>query len=215
MVRGQGGGPPDRGDDPGHPGGVAQQGAAGAAADHLAHRAAAVQVDQVGDRLDLPGRFRQALRVVAEQLHPERPFRGDAAQQVTGGGAAEVQAVGADHFGEDQGGAEPLHDQAVGEVGDPRHRGEDDGIGQLQGADFHEKVLIFAYFLCILAWRKCRGNSHFDAAADAEKLPIAVNLIATGGDQTSRYLGVAGLATGAGILYTVYRFQLDRWVRDC
>ncbi len=115
-----------------HPQGLTQHGAAGTGADDLGDRATEVEVDQLAGAGELRSRAGHGLRVLAEELHRQRSLLGNGVQQFPGSPAVADQAVGADHLREDQAGAEPLHDQPIGKVGDSRHGGEKDVVRELQ-----------------------------------------------------------------------------------
>src|SRR6056297_746775 len=119
------------------PGRVVQQCAAGARANHLAHRTAEIDVDQVGFFLHHTGRISHPLRIFAEQLDCQRTLLRYGAQQFAGGRTTEEQPVGTDHFGENQPGPKPFHDQPIGEVADACHGGEEYIIVELESPDIH------------------------------------------------------------------------------
>lgn len=125
-------GRPDDGPDLGR---LPEQGAAGAAADHLFHRASHVDIDQIAVRLHHPGRFGDQRRIVAEQLDTERAVLRRALQQLERFFPLADQAVDADHLGKAEGRSLLAGEQAERQVGDTGHGGEQQIVGQRQRAD--------------------------------------------------------------------------------
>ena len=112
------------------PVGIVEQRRAGAGLAHLRHRAAHVEVDQVGARRgDLLGRRGHHVGVVAEQLHRDRVLVGVDPQQLAAGPlVAVVHREARDHLRHDQPGAVALGLQAHEPVADPGQRGEHDAV---------------------------------------------------------------------------------------
>ena len=117
--------------------GSAEQRRAGAGLAHLGHRAAHVEVDQVGAGGGHPlGRRGHHLGVVAEQLHRHRVLVGMDPQQLAAGAlVAVVHGEARDHLGHHQAGAVALGLQAHEPVADPGQRGEHDPVGDRDPAE--------------------------------------------------------------------------------
>ena len=73
-----------------------------------------------------PCRFRQRLRIGAEELNPKRPVGGRRIEVTAGLAHPPDEAVGADHLGKGEAAAELTHNRPERQIGDPRHRGEKD-----------------------------------------------------------------------------------------
>ena len=119
------------------PVGIGQQRRPGAGLAHLGHRAAHVDVDQVGAGGGHPlGGRRHHLGVVAEQLHRHRVLVGVDPQQLAAGAlVAVVHGEARDHLGDDQAGAVALGLQAHEPVADPGQRGQHDAVGDRDPAE--------------------------------------------------------------------------------
>ena len=117
--------------------GVAQQLDAGAGTAHLAHRAAHVDVDQVGAGLGGDrGAGAHHLGVVAEELHRDRVLVGvDPHQLAQGALVAVVQAEAGDHLRDRQPGPVAFRLQAHEPVADPGQRRQQDPVGDPHSAD--------------------------------------------------------------------------------
>ena len=124
---------------------VGEQRRAGAGAADLRHRAAHVDVDQVGARGG-DGRRRRAhhLGVGAEQLDRDRAAvvlaRVDPQQLAAGLRVAVVDAEARHHLRDHEAGAEAARLQPHEPVADPGQRREHDAVGQLNGADASSSV---------------------------------------------------------------------------
>jgi hypothetical protein len=117
--------------------GVAQELDAGPGLAHLRHRAAHVDVDQVGARLGGERRPRaHHLGVVAEELHRDGVLVGvDPHQLAQGALVAVVEGEAGDHLRDRQPGPVPFRLQADEPVADPRQGRQQDPVGQPHTAD--------------------------------------------------------------------------------
>ena len=111
---------------------------AGGALRHLFGRAAHVNVDDPrAHRLDHPRGFGHRFGLApckldggADDIQPQLRFLPRA-------GAAAEQFLAGDHLGHDQSGPESRHEAAIGQIGDPRHRGEEYRRVECQGVGGH------------------------------------------------------------------------------
>ena len=116
--------------------GVVEQRRAGAGLRHLAHRAAEVDVDEVGARrLDHPRRVGHHARLRAEDLDRERMLVAGDAQVAERPLVPVLDPGAADHLGADEPGAEPASLAAERLHADARHRRQDDARRDLDVAD--------------------------------------------------------------------------------
>ena len=116
---------------------VLEQGRAGAGLAHLAHRAAHVDVDQIGAGL---GRDRRAgahhFGIVPEQLDRDRVLVGVDPQQLPQGAlVAIVQAEARDHLREGETGAVAARLESYEPVADSGQRRQQDPVGDLDAPD--------------------------------------------------------------------------------
>ena len=118
------------------PVGVVEQGRARAGLRHLAHRAAEVDVDDVGAGvLDHPRRLRHQRRLGAEDLHRERVLVGGDPQVAERPLVPVVEPGAADHLRADEPGAEPPSLSAERLHAHARHRREHEARRHLDGPD--------------------------------------------------------------------------------
>ena len=107
--------------------GIAQQGRAARRLDDLGHRAAHVDVDDIGaGRLRHPGRLRHHPGVAPHQVHRDRRLIPIEVHQPERFPMPADERLAADHLGAGQPGAELPSDLSEGRVGDARHRGDVD-----------------------------------------------------------------------------------------
>ena len=119
---------------------VGDQRRAGARLHHLGHRAAHVEVDQVGAARGGRGRGgAHHVGVLAEELDGDRPARAlvgvDDQQLLEGAPVAVVDGVRGDHLADRQAGAVALGLQAHEPVADPGQRREHDAVGDGDAAE--------------------------------------------------------------------------------
>ena len=138
-------GPDDRADDPLDQIQVAQAARAAVPLHHLLHRAAEVDVDELGPVMlgDEPGRLRHGVGIGAVDLDADRPLDLLELRALERVPDAAPDGLRGEELGQHDVGTHPPADLAERRLRHPGHRGQDErermrgGIGQLHG----EKIL--------------------------------------------------------------------------